>query len=94
MSERLPDCYLRQTHRVVHESLHTAQRHRVDVGLSRVPVQPGQEAQQAIQTLRLHEPRHEAVRLSPQGDLEAVETPAPLEQLVTAAGKLQLTRGG
>ena len=79
-----------QSYRVVHQSLDTAQGGGVEVGLGGLPVQPRQQVQEAGEALRLHEPGHEAVRLGPQGYLETVETPAPLDQLLIVGGELEL----
>ena len=81
---------VRGSYRVVHHSLDTAEGGRVDVGLGGVPVQPRQQVEEAGEAVRLHEPRHEAVRLSPQRYLETVQAATPLDYLLTAGGKLQL----
>ena len=75
---------------VVHDRLDAAESCGVDGGLGRVPVHPRQQVQQTRQPGALEEPRHKAVRLRPQRDLETVKTPDPLVNLFITCGKLQL----
>ena len=84
---------MRPARRVVHDRLDAAEGRGVDRGLGRVPVHPRQQVQQTREAGGLKESRHEAVRLRPQRDLEAVKTPNPPVDIFITCGKLQLEKG-
>ena len=83
---------VRPANGVVHDGLDAAKGGGVDGGLGGVPVHPGQQVQETCQAGGLQEPGHEAVRLRPERDLEAVKTPTPLMDVLVRTGKLQLKR--
>lgn len=66
----------------------------MSAALSGLVVHGGQKVEQLNEAVGLDEPRHEAVGLRPQRDLEAVQAPRPLPVLLEVHVELEASEAG